>query len=345
MFSLLINAIFLRFVKTMGIREYEGEIIRWSSETKPSLGGISLYIAFLISVACYSIFFHQENVFHNSTALGLMASTGLAFLMGLADDAYNTRPFLKFFVQVMCGVVLIASNNYITIFENDIANYTLTIFWVVGIMNSINMLDNMDAITAVVSCFIVGTVLMYLIVQGQSTDFDFIILLGVFAALIGFLFYNWNPSKMFMGDTGSQFLGIFLAAIGIKYLWNLQGLDGSEVAPKQFASVLLAFLLPLTDTTVVVINRLGKKQSPFVGGKDHTTHHLSYLGLSDSQVAFIFIGLSSLSLALSYIVFKFIDHWQTLHTIAFGTYFSVIFFLMLYITKMKKQPKKKIENG
>ncbi len=339
MFSLLINSIFLRFAKTLGIRDTEQTVIRWSSVSKPALGGITFFIVFLIAAAVHSIFFEQAALLHNKQALGLLAATSLAFLMGLADDAYNTRPLLKLFVQIACSVILIATGTYIQVFENVWMNYGITVFWVVALMNSINMLDNMDAITSVVSIFIIISALVYMYLQGLSNNMEFIILIGVLASLIGFLFFNWHPSKMYMGDTGSQFLGIFLATIGINYFWNSKGIDGSTIPAKQVITAILVFLLPIVDTTTVVINRLFKGQSPFVGGKDHTTHHLSYLGLTDSQVAMVFIGLSILSFFLVFAIFKFIPHWSLLLTLLFIGYFLLVFGILFYITKIKQKDK------
>ena len=332
-FSLLLNAIFLRFARTLGIRGHEEAVVRWSNVSKPSLGGISFYIVFLMSMICYSIFFNADDIFKNSHTIGIIGATGLAFMMGLADDAYNTKPFLKFAIQVTCGLILISNGVYIEFFDTNIFNYILTVLWVVGIMNSINMLDNMDAITSSVSCFIISTVLFYMGIQNNSTNFDFILLLGVLASLIGFLFYNWHPSKIFMGDTGSQFLGIFLAYIGIKYLWNSKGIDGSIDNSRQIIVVILAFLLPLIDTIVVVINRILRKQSPFIGGKDHTTHNLSYLGFSDNQVAMIFIGLSVVSLLFLIAIFSYITAWTSFHTILFFAYFMAVLVTFFAITR------------
>ena len=335
-FATLVNSIFLRFARTLGIRETSSTIIRWSSVSKPAFGGISFFIVFLLSAASYPIFFQNPELFPNSQVLGLLGSTALAFVMGLADDAYNTRPFLKFGAQISCGVILIATGTYIDVFDYTWANYALTIIWVVGIMNSINMLDNMDGITTVTSTGIVLMALTYLILQGDWQNPNFIIMLGVLAALIGFLFINWHPSKMFMGDTGSQFLGIFLAAIGIHFFWNSSGPDNLDINSRQFVSVMLAFALPIIDTTTVFINRILRKQSPFVGGKDHTTHHLSYLGLSDSQIALTFLGLSIVSFCLILIIFGFLEEWTTTHTWIFSSYFLVLLGVFYYIGSINK---------
>ena len=101
------------------------------------------------------------------------------------------------------------------------------------IMNSINMLDNMDGITTITSLFIILPCIFYISIHQNFENFDYIALLGVLASLIAFLFYNLNPSRMFMGDSGSQFLGLFIAAIGIKYLWNSTSFNGDDVVSKQ----------------------------------------------------------------------------------------------------------------
>ncbi|HYG51688.1 MAG TPA: MraY family glycosyltransferase, partial [Flavobacteriales bacterium] len=317
-FSILFNTILLRFASTLGIRENVDSISRWSASQKPALGGITFFISFLISLSFHSIFFsHFESIFNNLQALGVLATVCIAFLMGLADDAYNTRPILKFIVQALCSVVLIFTNNYIHITANEWFNYLLTFLWVVGIMNSINMLDNMDGITTAVSITIITSIFVSLkIGSDEMSLFDSLVLIGVMGSLCGFLFHNWNPSKMFMGDTGSQFIGMFLAYYGIKYLWNSADFNGETIPSKQLCTVLAAFMLPMLDTTFVTISRLMKRTSPFVGGKDHTTHHLSYLGFTDSQVAFLFVGFGGFSVFLVLVINRFIPAWNHLYTIA-----------------------------
>jgi UDP-GlcNAc:undecaprenyl-phosphate GlcNAc-1-phosphate transferase len=334
-FSLFINAILLKFATTLGIRDRELPVIRWSSVSKPALGGISFYIAYLLSIACFSMFF-ETKILQDTTVLGGLAATTLAFLMGLADDAYDTKPFLKFSVQVVCGVILIFSGNYIELFGNDYVNYIITILWVVGIMNSINMLDNMDGITTVVTSGILISCLISMVVNGGFNQFDFMSCIGLLASLLGFLFFNWHPSKMYMGDTGSQFLGMFLAYVGVKYIWNGSLFSGETDFWQQISLVLIVFVLPIADTATVSINRIARGQSPFRGGKDHTTHHLSYLGLTDSQVAFVFLGISALASLMAFAIFKFIDVWLWYHTLIYLMVFFSIFFTLFFITQKNK---------
>jgi len=334
LFSVMLNGLLLKFSKTLGMRNTNDAIIRWSEESKPSLGGISFYVIFLLSITSYSFIFNNSAILGNNEFLGIVVSCTIAFLMGLADDAYNTRPFFKFFVQVLCSFILIISGIYIRIFPWEWVNYLFTVFWIVGMMNSLNMLDNMDAITTSVSISILLTALLVIFLDhGFTSNINVLLLLGVTGALLGFLYYNWHPSKLFMGDTGSQFLGVFLAGMGILYFWNSYDSSGNLVQSKQFFVSILTFIIPICDTTTVVINRLSRKQSPFIGGKDHTTHHLSYLGFSDRQVSLVFIALSLLSMIFAVFIVYYIKDWGYIHISIFGVYFLLIFGFLFYVSK------------
>ncbi len=299
-FSLLINYILLRFAQTLGIRDYHLHQVRWSPSVKPSLGGISFYVVFLFAFI-FTILIPEQMPGFNLQMVGVLMAATLAFLMGLADDAFNTQPLLKFLTQVFCALIIIFSGHSISVFQNQLLNYMLTIIWVVGIMNSINMLDNMDGIAAIASmcaCLFMVTVNIALFHTGSYAT---MLNLGVLGALCGFLVYNFHPSKMFMGDTGSQFLGLFLAVMGIDNCWNNPTsalLNGFPVANPLI--VVLVFLLPLTDTFAVVTNRILAGNSPFVGGKDHTTHHLFFKGLTEKKIAILFLLTGGAGAILAY---------------------------------------------
>ncbi len=337
-FALLINSILLRFVKTLGTKNQPGAVVRWSSETKPAIGGLAFFILFLISFWVYSIVFDANQVFNSAPILGLLIASTMGFVMGLTDDAYNTRPYLKLTVQILCGVILALTGSHIEIFDETILNQILTVVWVVGIMNSINMLDNMDGIAASVSGFIILAAVCGNLMAGNWASFDFVLLLGMLGSILGFLFFNWNPSSMYMGDTGSQFLGIILAYIGIHYCWNASSAEGSSSLLIPLGALLSVFILPLADTTTVTINRIRKGQSPFVGGKDHTTHNLYYLGFSDRQVALIFIVISAIGL-LAYLVLT--SSWGLLNPIVAGisaiSFFAAVFLVLFGITEYNKR--------
>lgn len=322
----------LRFVKTLGIRNDKETVIRWSSQVKPALGGLTFYIIFLLSIIFHSFLLSYSGNNIDFRFTGIVGATSLGFMMGLADDAYNTRPVLKFLTQVLCGAILIYSGTYIDFFDNDLLNYGLTVLWVVGLMNSINMLDNMDSITTLVSIVVCFTILILMLLGTNIESVGVTIVIGLLAALLGFLYFNWNPAKMYMGDTGSQYLGILLAALSITYLWNPITTEEFSIS-RQLLIPLLTFIVPIVDTTTVTIKRLSKGNSPFVGGKDHTTHHLSYLGFSEKQVAAIVALISIVSSAIAIYIITSIKVWSHFYTIIFSTYFLIVFGILFYIAK------------
>lgn len=297
-FSVVINSILLKFSQTLGIRQHSTQKeIRWNPTIRPSVGGISFFVIFLITFIILNFINNLLPLHYNNLKIvGVFIVCTIAFLMGLADDAYNTQPLLKFIAQLICGLVLYFTGTKINIFTNEAFNFGLTLFWVIGLMNSVNMLDNMDGITTIVSI----VVLIFVIALNSNLNLILtplpILSLGILGALLGFLVYNWHPAKMFMGDTGSQFLGAFLSVVGIDYCWNSFSLISNSwfyVNPilMGFLSVALVFILPITDTITVSINRISRGQSPFVGGKDHTTHHLFFRGITEKRIAILFCGI------------------------------------------------------
>lgn len=299
--TLLMHRFFVIRAEKYKIKKTNISAERWGSQTKPILGGVTFYGSFIFALLVF-VFLHGLDNLLIPEVFGIIIAVTISFMMGFADDLLNTPPGFKFFFQFLAAVILIFSGIYINMFSIQWLNYALTIFWVVGIMNSVNMLDNMDAITtSVSSSVLIGASVVLFVVQPFSGVLLFITV-GALAALFSFLYYNWNPSKMYMGDNGSMFLGILLAIVGIKVFWNgVEMPNHNNVYP--FLLAFMAFIIPISDTTTVTINRLLKGKSPFIGGRDHTTHHLSYFGLSDRKIAWLLMLTNLLFVSFSiYIV-------------------------------------------
>lgn len=335
--SIGLNAFFLKRSKKYSFIKANQAGIRWGTQSKPVFGGVTFFIIYLITSLTF-VFIWKDNTLSNPQNIGFMLVITISFIMGLADDIINTSPYFKFFVQILSAIILINYNIYIEVFSNDYLNYGLTILWIVGIMNSINMLDNMDAITTVVILTIlIGIVVNIFLINNLETDITFMILsLAVISTLLGFIIFNWSPSKLYMGDSGSQFLGSFIATVSIIYIWNNPKITINETPELNFISIFLAFLIPLSDTFSVTINRILKKKSPFVGGKDHTTHHLFYLGFSERKIAIILFSLSCVSVFLSVIILNY-DVSFSFKIIALS--FAIIVFLLLYLNTRISKPK------
>ena len=281
-FSVIINFILLKFAQTLGVRGKDVNQVRWSPTIKPSLGGISFFIIFLFALILISLSPIQILGKHIQL-IGIFISITLAFLMGLADDAFNTQPLVKLITQIICGLILVLSGNGILIFENVFLN------------------------------------------------------ICVLATLIGFLLFNFHPSKMFMGDTGSQFLGLFLGYTSINLFWNNENVT-TLINPVFFNSLLIAlvFCIPLTDTITVIINRIKQGKSPFVGGKDHTTHHLFYKGITEKRIFILFLITTVVACVFAY---QMVFHFNII-LLYFAIVYVLVVFVTLYLNTIIKKSEK-----
>ena len=340
-FSFLINWLFLKLSFNLGTRNNaELQQERWSAHVKPAIGGLSFFIVFLISISIIGVLPRLNPLFLDKHLMGIMAASSLGFILGLADDAYNTNPLVKFIGQLSCAFILILSDVYIKVMGVPAFDFLITIIWVIGLMNSINMLDNMDGITTSISiCIITGLIVVVFVKELHVNNFNLVMMVGVLGSLVGFLYFNWNPSKMFMGDTGSQFLGVFLAACGIEYFWGYRDNTGDILELKQFVIPMLMFIVPLIDTITVTMCRLMRKQSPFVGGKDHITHMLFFFGFKERMVALILISISLLSIPLSVLLLTDVIHWTGIVTFLAFAYFAAMFTLIQIIYNIGSKRK------
>lgn len=305
--------------------EKNEQIVRWASTSKPTIGGISFFFCFILSALVFFVL-QVPNVEFTREFLGLIISVTLGFLIGLQDDAYDTRPMLKFLGQVACGVVMIAFGVHIELTHVDLIDYVLTLFWVVAIMNSINLLDNMDAVTGTVSAMILVIVSVLIILYPGDHSFNpfHFTFVAVAGSILGFLVLNWHPSKIYMGDTGSQFLGALLAFAGIKFLWNITSIDSDVVTSMRVIAPAMVFIVPIMDTSFVTIARIARGQSPFVGGKDHLTHHLNYLGVPQRWVPALLGVITLTSGLLTIYTVKYVIQWNHGYTAIFGAYIAVM---------------------
>ncbi|MBU2018885.1 MAG: undecaprenyl/decaprenyl-phosphate alpha-N-acetylglucosaminyl 1-phosphate transferase, partial [Bacteroidetes bacterium] len=338
--SFLSNFLVLNFAKTLGIRNMNNVSIRWSNESKPSLGGVSMYVVFLFTGLILAIT-QIEFIEHNQIEyMGLFIAASMAFFMGIADDAYDTKPWMKLAIQVTCGVVLALTNNYLIVSPSMFFNQILTVVWVVVLMNSLNMLDNMDGITATICVTVlIGCLSVYVFKLGWNFNIWTILILTTIGTLIGFLFFNFHPSKMFMGDGGSQFIGLIIAFFTGKFLFG----TSEMVSSYNWQGVILAMvcLTPAAaDTLTVVFNRIKGGKSPMIGGKDHTTHHLVYAGYSDKKVWLVFLILGSSSvLAAIGVLYLLKEHFFYAALLGI-TWFLAVFFILYRNTVLFPNPNK-----
>ncbi|MSP11380.1 MAG: undecaprenyl/decaprenyl-phosphate alpha-N-acetylglucosaminyl 1-phosphate transferase [Chloroflexi bacterium] len=232
----------------------------------PRLGGLAIYAAAMMALIIFGDRGYLSELF------GILVGATLVSSLGAWDDRSGLRPSLKFAGQMLAALILIGAGVEITIFPHPLLNILTTIFWVVGITNALNLMDNMDGLSGGVAGIAAGCFLLLAVSSGQ-------VLVGslaaaVLGACVGFLFYNFNPASVFMGDSGTLFLGFLLAALGIKLRF-----PGQPVAVSWMIPVLALYLL-IFDTTLVTLSRLRRGVPITQGGKDHTSHRLVALGMT-----------------------------------------------------------------
>ncbi|MDX2287045.1 MAG: MraY family glycosyltransferase [Bacteroidia bacterium] len=339
LFSYLLNNILLRFSRNFGVssRQEQTGIVRWASTSKPTTGGISFYITFLVGSLTLMLLRPIAMGAGSAPFLALLFGATMAFLIGFADDAYGTHPRLKLLGQVFCGVILIYFDVYIAYFSLADAgliwlDYALTIFWVVGLMNSLNMLDNMDGVTATIALTIIIST-MTMLISREGIHPLFYMLIAISGGFIGFLFWNWRPAKVYMGDTGSMFIGLVLAFFGILYFWNSRPAPDNISHARIALIPIMAFIVPIMDTTFVTVARIARGSSPFVGGKDHLTHNLVRIGIPEEWVPITLGMVSTVSGALAFFAYKLTPEWRPFYSVMFAAYPIVLtgIFAMLYI--------------
>ncbi len=344
MFALISNYFLLKYFASKGqqYRKNRAELVRWAASEQPAIGGLGFFLTLLISLPLIHLLtVNGLTTLLAKDILSFVAVGAVGFIIGLVDDFYTMPPKFKFFGQLLCTFIILASGLVIQVSPYYLVNALFTTFWVVGIMNSINMLDNMDGITGSVSLFIIIGMMLTAYTNGAIANTHLCLMTAMIGGLIGFLYFNRHPAKMYMGDAGSQFLGAILAFWGILFLWSAPTETTSNwLTLRQILLPVLLFLLPIIDTTTVSWRRLARGQSPFVGGRDHTTHHLAYCGLTDKQVSGVFVTLSISTIFMTLVLLSNNQLWTSILVILF---ICLLFVGMQYFYekgKLKKQQPK-----
>jgi len=244
----------------------------------PLLGGIAIYAGFIMAL----LLFGEGWVV--SEAISILIGATIVSFLGIWDDRWGVRPVMKLLGQAIAAGIVFVSGVQVSFLPHQALNLLITFLWILGITNALNLLDNMDGLSGGVGAVAAAFFLLLAALNGQYLVASLAAaLLGV---CIGFLVYNFNPASIFMGDAGSMFLGFVLAAVGIK----LRFPNHPNVITWMIPVVVLG--LPIFDTTLIVVSRLRRGINPLTNpGKDHVSHRLVSLGLSQRQAVILLYGV------------------------------------------------------
>lgn len=256
---------------------------RWHKLPTPVMGGVAVFLGFVAAVASRAVFVGtgREVIESNRGLVGIVAASTLMFFVGLIDDKIRLRPATKLIGQGIAAAIVVSVGVVYPITPWQFVNVLVTIFWCIGLTNALNLLDNMDGVAAGVAAVAATFLGITFAIDGVYGLAAVCFALG--GALLGFLPHNFHPASIFMGDSGSLFIGSMLAGLGAAY---------PSKAPASIVSVLfvpaLIVIIPILDTLLVTVARTLAGRPISVGGRDHSTHRLAAMGLSQRQVALLF---------------------------------------------------------
>jgi len=261
---------------------------RWHQRPTALLGGIAIALGTVAGMLAWFLL-GTPGVAGDPTRLlasGAVAGTAaFMFGVGLVDDLVQLRPQLKFSAQLLAGIVLVATGATLAITPWHLVNVLATVFWFIALTNAFNLLDNMDGVAAGVAGIAAAFLGVTFALQGAWLHAA--AAWSVAGASLGFLRYNFSPASIFMGDTGSLFIGSLLAGLVVT---SPASVSGNLVAVLFVPLAIMA--VPIVDTTLVTVTRTLAARAISQGGRDHSTHRLVALGLHERQVALLLYGFA-----------------------------------------------------
>lgn len=278
----------------------------------PLLGGLAIFYGFIVSVICFAIIDRE--------LAGILVGSIIIVVVGIIDDITDMKAIVKLLCQIIAAAIVVYSGVRIERFANPITAWfgppyialnfwvsvSITIFWIVGVCNAVNLLDGLDGLAVGVSSISSVCMLAFTLIS-QSSNVA-ILAAAVAGACFGFLPYNFNPAKIFMGDTGALFLGFILGCISIEGLLKLSAIIS-------FAIPILVLGLPIFDTTIAIFRRLLTGRSPMSPDRGHLHHRLIDMGFSQKQTVAILYTLTAV-LCLTAVVISIKGYMRGIFLIA-----------------------------
>ncbi|WP_313757435.1 MraY family glycosyltransferase [Tissierella sp.] len=288
--SYLVTPLVKKLAFKIGVVDIPKDDRRVHKEPMPLMGGLAIFLAVVVVTL---IFLPLEK-----EILSILIGGTVIVIGGIIDDLKELRPKTKFMFQIIAGLILIYGDVKVDFITNPFTkdssliylnwlSIPITLFWVVGITNTLNFIDGLDGLSAGVA-MISSITLMIVASKGYTNNYISVIILSaaIAGACLGFLPFNFNPAKIFMGDTGALFLGFMLAAITIEGVMK-------SVATIAIVAPILILSVPIFDTTFAIFRRLLNGQSISAADKGHLHHRLLNRGYSQKKSVLILYGISA----------------------------------------------------
>ena len=278
--ALILTPLVRTFARRYGVVA-KPKIDRWHKKPTAMLGGVAIALSVFLGVFVFAP--------HTTYSWVILRASGFLFFVGLIDDLVHIKPYQKLIGQIMGAAYVVYYGLTLPWTDSALVNMALTIFWLIGITNAINLLDNMDGLSSGIALIASGFLALSFFNAGQLNEA--LVLIAFAGALLGFLIYNSYPASIFMGDCGSMFVGFFLASSALE---NVTGGRSRSFLPVLAVPILVLFI-PIFDTTFVTILRKLSGRAASQGGRDHTSHRLVALGMSERRAVWMLYGFAALS--------------------------------------------------
>lgn len=304
--SLLFSFVLTRYVRDVASRR--GWVAVPSTERHlhstplPRLGGVAIFVSFSLSMGAAALMGsylpHLHSALSPKTVLTILAPASIVFLLGVYDDLYSVGPYVKFAVQSLAATMLFMGGlrilNIPVLFgEHQLpwfVGLAFTILWVLAITNAFNLIDGLDGLAAGSALF--STLVAFVVALLNGYSLVTVMAIALAGAILGFLRYNFNPATIFLGDSGSLFIGFLLSALA---------LEGAQKAPTIVAVAIpvVSFGLPILETSLSILRRLISGRPVFTADREHIHHKLLQHGLTHRQVVIVLYGVSAVFALLS----------------------------------------------
>ena len=325
-----------RFANHIGAIDVPKDSRRVHTKPIPRLGGLAIFIGFLLSVLLFADITEQIR--------GILIGAVIIVIVGAIDDVKPIRAYIKLIFQVIAALVAVLFGVVVDAFLNPfvfsapeyislgIFSIPITVIWIVAITNSVNLIDGLDGLAVGVST--ISSIVMIIIALLVSDLSGAIILAALAGACIGFMPYNFNPAKIFMGDSGALLLGYVLATVSILGLFKFYAVISLAVP-------FLVLALPLLDTAFAFLRRLLRGKNPLAPDRGHFHHRLLDMGLSQKQAVVILYTISGL-LGLVAVIVATSDELRALILIS-SVLIAAIIALFIFRGFRKSKSAKKTE--
>jgi len=301
--SLVLTPLTMRLGLWLGITDKPAKISdsglkterhRVNQKVTPRTGGIAIVLAFMVPALFFNVLTMQLR--------GIFIGGAVIFIGMLLDDMFDIPAFLKLFIQSVAAIIVIALGVRVTAFTNffrggffqlGIAGVILTYFWIVGITNAMNLIDGLDGLAGGVAALILLAMFFFTAFKGMATMGA--ILIALLGAVLGFLVFNYNPARVFLGDAGSEFLGFMIATLSVYGALKLP-------TTVMFIVSIFALGIPIAETISSIFRRAAKHRSPMEADNGHFHYLLLFRGWSQRRITTLYYLVTFLLCSIGLVI-------------------------------------------